>query len=108
MESDKTGDTLPINEDFTIHLSTVVPVDEWGNPIDGATKPPIQKVTSTVGTVSIDREAGTATITGNATKDVEIVGIAKMLLCTPTMERLKTALAITQTVKRLTQTNLLK
>lgn len=70
MESDKTGDTLPINEDFTITLSTIVP-------IDGATKPPIQKVTSTVGTVSIDREAGTATITGNATKDVEIVGIAK-------------------------------
>ena len=77
MESDTTGDTLPINEDFTITLSTVVPTDEWGNPIDGATKPPIQKVTSTVGTVSIDREAGTATITGNATKDVEIVGIAK-------------------------------
>lgn len=78
MESDKTGDTLPINEDFTINLSTVVPTDEWGNPIEGATKPPIQKVTSNVGTVSIDREAGTATITGNATKDVEIVGIAKM------------------------------
>lgn len=70
MESDKTGDTLPINEDFTITLST----------IDGATKPPIQKVTSTVGTVSIDREAGTATITGNATKDVEIVGIAKNVI----------------------------
>lgn len=80
MESDKTGDTLPINEDFTINLSTVVPVDEWGNPIDGATKPPIQKVTSTVGTVSIDYEAGTATITGNATKDVEIVGIAKNVI----------------------------
>lgn len=73
MESDKTGDTLPINEDFTITLSTIVP-------IDGATKPPIQKVTSTVGTVSIDREAGTATITGNATKDVEIVGIAKNVI----------------------------
>ena len=80
MESDKTGDTLPINEDFTITLSTIVPTDEWGNPIDGATKPPIQKVTSTVGTVSIDREAGTATITGNATKDVEIVGIAKNVI----------------------------
>lgn len=80
MESDKTGDTLPINEDFTIVLSTIVPTDEWGNPIDGATKPPIQKVTSTVGTVSIDREAGTATITGNATKDVEIVGIAKNVI----------------------------
>ena len=80
MESDKTGDTLPINEDFTINLSTVVPTDEWGNPIDGATKPPIQKVTSTVGTVSIDYEAGTATITGNATKDVEIVGIAKNVI----------------------------
>lgn len=80
MESDTTGDTLPINEDFTINLSTVVPTDEWGNPIDGATKPPIQKVTSTVGTVSIDHEAGTATITGNATKDVEIVGIAKNVI----------------------------
>lgn len=80
MESDKTGDTLPINEDFTITLSTVVPTDEWGNPIEGATKPPIQKVISTVGTVSIDREAGTATITGNATKDVEIVGIAKNVI----------------------------
>lgn len=80
MESDKTGDTLPINEDFTINLSTIVPTDEWGNPIDGATKPPIQKVTSNVGTVSIDYEAGTATITGNATKDVEIVGIAKNVI----------------------------
>lgn len=80
MESDTTVDTLPINEDFTITLSTLVPTDEWGNPIDGAPKPPIQKVTSTVGTVSIDREAGTATITGNATKDVEIVGIAKNVI----------------------------
>lgn len=80
MESDKTGDTLPINEAFTINLSALAPVDEWGNPIDGAPKPPIQKVTSTVGTVSIDREAGTATITGNATKDVEIVGIAKNVI----------------------------
>ena len=77
MTSDTTTTTLPINDDFTIKLTAETPTDEWGNPLDDATPLPIQSVTSTVGTVSIDKEAGTATITGNATADVEIVGIAK-------------------------------
>lgn len=69
MTSSETGSTLPIDKEFTINL--LADYDEDYSPL------PIQKVTSNIGTVTIDNVGGTATITGTATADVEIVGVAK-------------------------------